>query len=162
MMPTNAQSLRRFSRLSRHFTSNVLLVVKREMAKEVYSEILCGWQFQAIQIVLGSLPLLGALIYFLFEVSVYLFGAHSRRRPHGHACKSRQRSKNFRSELKLEISQLKQDKEELERANAVLSGKIEILMSENQQLGLNHQIAFFTGRSGCNHITNCFPRICHE
>jgi hypothetical protein len=57
-----------------------------------------------------------------------------------HACKSRQRSKNFRSELKLEISQLKQDKEELERANAVLSGKIEILMSENQQLGLNHQM----------------------
>ena len=57
-----------------------------------------------------------------------------------HACKSRQRSKNFRSELKLEISQLKQEKEELERANAVLSGKIEILMSENQQLGLNHQM----------------------
>jgi hypothetical protein len=57
-----------------------------------------------------------------------------------HACKSRQRSKNFRSELKLEISQLKLDKEELERANAVLSGKIEILMSENQQLGLNHQM----------------------
>jgi hypothetical protein len=39
------------------------------MAKEVYSEILCGWQFQAIQIVLGTLPLLGVLIYFLFEVS---------------------------------------------------------------------------------------------
>lgn len=39
------------------------------MEKEVYSELLCGWQFQAIQIVLGSLPLLGALIYFLFEAS---------------------------------------------------------------------------------------------
>jgi hypothetical protein len=39
------------------------------MEKQVYSEILCGWQFQAIQIVLGTLPLLGALIYFLFEAS---------------------------------------------------------------------------------------------
>jgi hypothetical protein len=39
------------------------------MANEVYSEILCGWQFQAIQIVLGTLPLLGVLIYFLVEAS---------------------------------------------------------------------------------------------
>jgi hypothetical protein len=39
------------------------------MEKQVYSEILCGWQFQVIQIVLGTLPLLGALIYFLFEAS---------------------------------------------------------------------------------------------
>jgi hypothetical protein len=41
----------------------------RETEKQVYSEILCGWQFQAIQIVFGTLPLLGALIYFLFEAS---------------------------------------------------------------------------------------------
>jgi hypothetical protein len=37
------------------------------MATKVYNEILCGWQFQVIQIVLGTLPLLGVLIYFLFE-----------------------------------------------------------------------------------------------
>jgi hypothetical protein len=57
-----------------------------------------------------------------------------------HAFKSRQRSKNLALELQQQVEELQKDMTELERTNAVLGGKIEVLMMENQQLLFNQQM----------------------